>query len=125
MTWMNKGNDHICILPSQKDTWIIHGVWPNKFSKFGPFFCNSSAKFDVHELQPIMDEMRQYWLNIEKGKQENLSLSHTQIPKSNVINNFLLNTIFGYRHSGRVSVEARMVEAWNMCCIFRGIEHRE
>lgn len=68
MTWMNKGNDHICILPSQKDTWIIHGIWPNKFGKFGPFFCNSSAEFDVNQLQPIMDEMRQYWLNIEKGK---------------------------------------------------------
>lgn len=70
MTWMNKGKDHVCILPSQKDTWIIHGVWPNKFGKFGPFFCNSSAIFNVNELQPIMNEMRQYWLNIEKGKKE-------------------------------------------------------
>lgn len=69
MTWMNKDHDHVCILPSQRDTWIIHGIWPNKFSKFGPFFCNSTAKFDVKELQPIIDEMRQFWLNIEKGNE--------------------------------------------------------
>lgn len=76
MTWMNKAHDHVCILPSQRDTWIIHGVWPNKFSKFGPFFCNNSAIFNVNELHPIIDEMRQFWLNIEKGTPEESLWKH-------------------------------------------------
>lgn len=68
MTWMNHGEDHVCVLPSQKDTWIIHGVWPTKFHTLGPFFCNDSAPFDLNSLQPLMDQLEQYWMNIRKGK---------------------------------------------------------
>lgn len=68
MTWMNRGEDHVCVLPSQKDTWTIHGVWPTKIGTMGPFFCNESAPFDINALEPLMDQMKQYWLNIEKGK---------------------------------------------------------
>lgn len=67
MTWMNKKRDNVCVLPSQRDTWLIHGVWPTKFGTLGPFFCNSSEPFDLDALQPLIDQMRQYWLNIEKG----------------------------------------------------------
>lgn len=67
MTWMNRGSDHVCLLPSQRDAWLIHGVWPTKFGTMGPFFCNKSAPFDINSLDPLMDQMRQYWLNIEKG----------------------------------------------------------
>lgn len=65
---MNKQSGNICILPSQKDAWLIHGVWPTKYGKFGPFFCNASAPFDINSLNPIIDQMKQYWTNIEKGK---------------------------------------------------------
>lgn len=68
MTWMNRGDNHVCVLPSSKDTWIIHGVWPTKFGTLGPFFCNETAPFDIQTLQPLMDQLRQYWINIEKGK---------------------------------------------------------
>lgn len=67
MTWMNRGEDHVCMLPSQKDTWVIHGIWPTKLGKLGPFFCNSSSPFDINTLEPLMDQLKQYWINIEKG----------------------------------------------------------
>lgn len=67
MTWMNRGSDHVCLLPSQRDVWLIHGVWPTKYGTIGPGFCNSSAPFDLDSLDPLIDQMRQYWLNIEKG----------------------------------------------------------
>lgn len=68
ITWMGGGDDHVCTLPSQKDTWIIHGVWPTKFGTLGPFFCNASQPFDLNTLKPLLDQMRQYWTNIRKGR---------------------------------------------------------
>lgn len=67
ITWMGHGDDHVCVLPSQKDTWIIHGVWPTKFGTLGPFFCNNSMPFDLNTLDPLKDQLRQYWTNIRKG----------------------------------------------------------
>lgn len=122
MTWMNKGKDHICILPSQKDTWIIHGIWPNKFGKFGPFFCNSSAIFDVNALQPIMDEMLQYWLNIEKGKASKAHSAFRKIESSLIRLNLYSNEI---RYPRGVFVEARMVEARHLRCNATSIGYGE
>lgn len=68
ITWMSHGSDHVCTLPSQRDTWIIHGVWPTKFGTLGPFFCNNSEPFDINTLNPLKDQLRQYWTNIRKGK---------------------------------------------------------
>lgn len=68
MTWMNRGGDNVCLLPSQRDAWLIHGVWPTKYGTIGPGFCNRSAPFDLDSLEPLIDQMRQYWLNIEKGE---------------------------------------------------------
>lgn len=67
MTWMHHGENHTCALPSQKDTWIIHGIWPTKLGKMGPFDCNASAPFDINSLEPLMDQLKLYWTNIEKG----------------------------------------------------------
>lgn len=59
---------HTCALPSQKDAWTIHGIWPTKLGTRGPGFCNSSAKFDDKAIEPIKMQLEQYWINIEKGK---------------------------------------------------------
>lgn len=67
MTWMNKNRDNVCLLPSQRDTWLIHGVWPTKLGTLGPYYCNRSQPFDINTLEPLVDRMRQYWMNIEKG----------------------------------------------------------
>lgn len=66
--WMDKSENHVCILPSQKDTWTIHGIWPTRFGSIGPSFCNKSSTFDMNTIAPLMDQLEQYWMNIEKGK---------------------------------------------------------
>lgn len=74
---MNEGSDHACILPSQKDNWIIHGIWPTQMGTIGPSFCNKSAIFDVNTLKPIMEQLERNWANIEKGKETNTLMMRT------------------------------------------------
>lgn len=59
---------HSCILPPNKDTWTIHGVWPTKLHTEGPAFCNTSIKFDANVLDPIRNDLLEDWPNIEGGK---------------------------------------------------------
>lgn len=66
--WMEERQDNVCILPSQKDIWIIHGVWPTRFGSIGPAFCNESATFDLDSLKVFAEQLQQFWLNIEKGE---------------------------------------------------------
>lgn len=67
MEWMEEKKDNVCILPSQKEIWIIHGVWPTRFGSIGPSFCNKSANFDLDSLKPFEEQLEQFWINIEKG----------------------------------------------------------
>lgn len=64
---METNPNHVCVLPSQKDIWVIHGIWPTRFGTMGPFFCNKTCHFDVHQLDPFINQLEQFWLNIEKG----------------------------------------------------------
>ena len=64
---MEEHTDNTCILPSQKEIWTIHGVWPTRFGSIGPAFCNKSATFDLDELKPFEEQLDQFWINIEKG----------------------------------------------------------
>lgn len=54
-------------MPSPKEIWTIHGIWPTKLHTIGPAFCNKSATFDFKTLAPIESQLEQFWLNIEKG----------------------------------------------------------
>lgn len=65
---MNKDKDHACKLPSQNSIWTIHGIWPTKFHKMGPFNCNSSYEFDPQQIESIRKYLDLYWINIEAGK---------------------------------------------------------
>jgi ribonuclease T2 len=65
--WKEKDVNHQCTLPSPKEIWTIHGIWPTKFHTMGPFFCNHSAPFDKKQIEPIEKQLEVYWLNIEKG----------------------------------------------------------
>lgn len=68
ISWMEQGHSHTCTLPSPKEFWTIHGVWPTRFGTVGPAFCNSSATFDVDALRPFEDQLKQFWINIHKGE---------------------------------------------------------
>lgn len=65
--WKEENKNHECNLPTKKEIWTIHGIWPTKLDTFGPNFCNNSAKFDVDQLDPIVDQMYLFWPNIETG----------------------------------------------------------
>lgn len=67
LTWLESNPKHTCSLPSPKEIWTIHGIWPTRFGTIGPAFCNSTAKFDPDELKPFEVQLQQFWLNIENG----------------------------------------------------------
>lgn len=71
MEWMSRNDDNVCLMPTHKDSWIIHGIWPSKFGTFGPEFCNS-APFDKSSLQPFMDDLRIHWMNMHKGNENSI-----------------------------------------------------
>lgn len=66
--WREKSSSNICGLPSPKDIWTIHGIWPTKLNTIGPSFCNKTAVFDVTELNAIEPQLEQFWINVEKNK---------------------------------------------------------
>ncbi|KAI8422780.1 hypothetical protein MSG28_006525 [Choristoneura fumiferana] len=65
--WKEKNPSHKCSMPSQGNTWSVHGIWPTKYGSMGPFFCNSSAHFDPEAIKPIEKELTEHWTNIDYG----------------------------------------------------------
>lgn len=84
LEWMEEKKNNVCLLPSQKGIWTIHGIWPTRFGSIGPAFCNKSAIFDVDTLKPFMEQLQQFWLNIEKGKPK-IVISSPNFPPSSKI----------------------------------------
>lgn len=66
--WREKSSSNICGLPSPKNIWTIHGIWPTKLNTIGPSFCNKTAVFNVTELSAIEPQLEQFWINVEKNK---------------------------------------------------------
>lgn len=77
---MEEKKNNVCLLPSQKGIWTIHGIWPTRFGSIGPAFCNKSAVFDVDTLKPFMEQLQQFWLNIEKGNAAQTAVVLSRIP---------------------------------------------
>ncbi|XP_018329579.1 ribonuclease Oy [Agrilus planipennis] len=68
VVWKQTNINHTCAFPSEENSWNVHGIWPNKIGKKeGPNFCNKSISFDENELQPIKNDLEQYWMNIENN----------------------------------------------------------
>jgi len=66
-TWKERSKNNQCILPSPKEVWTIHGIWPTKFHTKGPAHCNDSLNFNIDALKPIEKQLEHFWLNVEKG----------------------------------------------------------
>jgi len=61
----NFHNPGSCAVPSQVDSWTIHGLWPSSLhQKEGPSNCDSSRPFKESELNDIMDQMKRQWPNV-------------------------------------------------------------
>ncbi|XP_069689442.1 ribonuclease Oy isoform X2 [Periplaneta americana] len=67
LQWKEVVPQHTCSLPTIKNTWTVHGIWPTKLGTKGPQFCNSSMHFNKTELEPIEKQLELYWTNIHNG----------------------------------------------------------
>uniref|UniRef100_A0A336MN48 CSON014506 protein n=1 Tax=Culicoides sonorensis TaxID=179676 RepID=A0A336MN48_CULSO len=67
LKWKEQSSGNECSLPSPKEIWTIHGIWPTKLNTIGPAFCNNSAKFDPNQIKPIESQLEQFWKNVEKN----------------------------------------------------------
>lgn len=74
--WEKKNKSHKCLLPSSVEFWTIHGIWPTRKGEIGPNFCNKTAQFDVDELQPIKNDLEQFWPNIHTDAEEDSLWKH-------------------------------------------------
>lgn len=72
LQWKEKEEQHTCVFPPEKNIWTIHGIWPTKLGTRGPEFCNSSLHFDLNSLQPIRQQLDQYWINVYNGTESAL-----------------------------------------------------
>lgn len=54
----------------------MHGLWPTKTGKEGPAFCPSAIHFDPDALDPIIDELNMYWVNVEANTKPNSFWKH-------------------------------------------------
>ncbi|XP_022174441.1 uncharacterized protein LOC111036643 isoform X2 [Myzus persicae] len=64
-TWKSSNPAHTCNLPSDKNIWTVHGLWPTKLGTIGPGFCNKSLVFNPDSIYGIKDKLNQYWTDIE------------------------------------------------------------
>ncbi|KAL0266307.1 UNVERIFIED_CONTAM: hypothetical protein PYX00_008892 [Menopon gallinae] len=62
------GPESECLFPKNALDWTIHGVWPTRLDGLGPFYCNTTVKFDVEKVTPIRRKLEEYWPNLEVGK---------------------------------------------------------
>ncbi|TMW45203.1 hypothetical protein DOY81_009717 [Sarcophaga bullata] len=74
--WREEDKKHECNLPTTKEFWTIHGLWPTKLGHFGPSFCNKTANFDVNQLEEIKDNLNEYWPDIDGESKGNWLWKH-------------------------------------------------
>lgn len=67
LQWKEELPQHSCSLPSLNNIWTVHGIWPTKLGTEGPQFCNSSLHFNRTQLDPIKEQLQEYWTDIHNG----------------------------------------------------------
>ncbi|XP_074603188.1 ribonuclease DdI-like [Brevipalpus obovatus] len=55
---------------SHRNNWSIHGLWPNYSNGSYPQFCCNREQFDVKVLEPIREELEEYWPSLMKKSSE-------------------------------------------------------
>ncbi|KAM3963651.1 ribonuclease X25 [Aphomia sociella] len=63
--WKESNPSHSCDMPSDPQSWSIHGIWPTRLGTREPSFCNRTWHFDPEEIRPIEPQMLKIWPNIE------------------------------------------------------------
>ena len=62
-----------------KAQWSVHGLWPTRKGEINPNFCNNSWPYSHQEMEPIMEELQEYWPDVEMRKVEDSLWSHEWI----------------------------------------------
>ncbi|GAV00174.1 hypothetical protein RvY_11061 [Ramazzottius varieornatus] len=67
-----------CAIPPvvSRNTWVMHGVWPTKNGTEGPVNCQKNATFIIKPLDPILDDLRAFWPNLEADTAEDSFWKH-------------------------------------------------
>ena len=60
---------------SDRKNWTVHGIWPSKYHKMGPFHCNH-VKFNEGILEPILEELNIHWTNVRAKTPEDQFWKH-------------------------------------------------
>ncbi|OWF45455.1 Ribonuclease Oy [Mizuhopecten yessoensis] len=55
---------HKCLIPSQVNSWGIHGLWPTNGHTRGPTECHISKDFNFTMIKPLVEELQIFWPNI-------------------------------------------------------------
>ncbi|XP_069116314.1 ribonuclease Oy-like [Argopecten irradians] len=55
---------HKCHIPSQVNTWGVHGLWPTNGHTRGPTDCPISKPFNITLIQPLLKELHVLWPNM-------------------------------------------------------------
>ncbi|XP_044744988.1 ribonuclease Oy-like [Coccinella septempunctata] len=67
LEWRDKNETNECNMPKQRNSFLVHGLWPTKNGTSGPNYCKSNITFDIRELDPLIDDLNEHWTNIENG----------------------------------------------------------
>ncbi|XP_044753821.1 ribonuclease Oy-like [Coccinella septempunctata] len=99
--WEEKAKNNVCKLPAQHNSWLIHGLWPTKSGTNGPNNCDSAIHFDPDQLQPILNDLNEYWTNIEGNTKVNSFWSHEWDKHGTCASSLpQLNSVYNYFHKG-------------------------
>uniref|UniRef100_A0A1I7Z1C7 Ribonuclease T(2) n=1 Tax=Steinernema glaseri TaxID=37863 RepID=A0A1I7Z1C7_9BILA len=63
----NQAHSDSCKIPSDTDSWTLHGLWPSSSSRRDIEFCTKD-KFDDADIKPIWKKLLEAWPNLLTGK---------------------------------------------------------
>lgn len=101
MEWEEKAKNNVCKLPKNPSSWLVHGLWPTKSGTKGPNSCNSSIHFDPEQLEPFLDDLNNFWTNIEGNTKVNSFWAHEWTKHGTCASTLpQLNSVYNYFNKG-------------------------
>ena len=61
---------------TDRKNWTVHGIWPTKPGKKGPFDCDHSKPYNHGLIEPILPNLRLHWTNVRANTDEDNFWKH-------------------------------------------------